>query len=509
MLRGTKMKLKLSLRIWILIVAIVLALLAIKPSFSSGVVIKSIDSDSPLVKEGVTSGQVIKAINGKPIKTLDDYAKALEEINSQPGEKRVEIVTDKAQAVVLTNQSLGLSVGPLPRTNIQTGLDLQGGARALVKPDVEHISEEEMQKLVDISRNRFNVYGLSDVSIKAVTDLEGNRFMLIEVAGATPDNLRDLISQQGKFEAKVGNVTVFEGGKQDIADVCRNDASCATIESCLPSGQGFVCRYRFAVYLTEAAAKKHAAATANLSLDSSGRYLNESLHLFIDDKEVDSLLIGASLRGRATTQISIQGSGAGPTREAAIKAARASMNRLQTILLTGSLPYKLEIVKLDTISPSLGTDFTYAVFIAAIAAIFSVSLIVFARYRKIKASLALLLTSFSELIIILGVAALIRWNLDLPSIAGILATIGTGVDQQVIILDEAGGRRELSIKEKIKRATWIILSAYLTLVAAMVPLYWAGAGLFKGFAITTIIGVTAGVLITRPAFADIIKRIES
>ena len=38
---------------------------------------------------------------------------------------------------------------------------------------------------------------------------------------------------------------------------------------------------------------------------------------------------------------------------------------------------------------------------------------------------------------------------------------------------------------------------------------WAGAGLFKGFAFTTILGVTAAVLITRPAFADIIKRIES
>jgi len=40
------------------------------------------------------------------------------------------------------------------------------------------------------------------------------------------------------------------------------------------------------------------------------------------------------------------------------------------------------------------------------------------------------------------------------------------------------------------------------------PLYWAGAGLFKGFAITTIIGITAGVLLTRPAFSDMIKKIE-
>jgi len=185
------------------------------------------------------------------------------------------------------------------------------------------------------------------------------------------------------------------------------------------------------------------------------------------------------------------------------------MNKLQTILLTGSLPYKLEIVKLDTISPTLGKEFISTIFIAAFSAILVVSLIVFVRYRKFKISLALLFTSFSELFIILGVAALIKWNLDLPSIAGILATIGTGVDQQIIIIDEAERSKSLSIKERLKRASGIILAAYLTLVAAMIPLYWAGAGLFKGFALTTIIGVTAGVFITRPAFADIIKKIES
>ena len=144
---------------------------------------------------------------------------------------------------------------------------------------------------------------------------------------------------------------------------------------------------------------------------------------------------------------------------------------------------------------------------AGSAAIVLVSLIVFVRYRKFKATLTLLLTSFSELIIILGVAALIKWNLDLPSIAGILATIGTGVDQQIIILDEAR-EKTLSMIQRIKRAFAIILGAYFTSFVAMLPLYWAAAGFFKGFALTTLIGITAGVLITRPAFTDIVKSIE-
>ena len=120
----------------------------------------------------------------------------------------------------------------------------------------------------------------------------------------------------------------------------------------------------------------------------------------------------------------------------------------------------------------------------------------------------MLITSVSEIIIILGFASLIKWNLDLPSVAGILATIGTGIDQQIIILDEAKQSTFLSIKQRMKRAFAIILGAYFTALVALLPLLWAGAGLLKGFAITTIIGITAGVLITRPAFTDMVRRIE-
>ena len=119
----------------------------------------------------------------------------------------------------------------------------------------------------------------------------------------------------------------------------------------------------------------------------------------------------------------------------------------------------------------------------------------------------MLLTSISEIVIILGIASLIKWNLDLPSIAGILATIGTGIDQQIIIMDESK-EPSSSLQQSLKRAFMIILGAYLTVTAALLPLYWAAAGFFKGFALTTIIGVTAGILITRPAFSDIIKKIK-
>ncbi len=497
-------------RVWILIIALVLSILALGPSFKSGIVVKSVEKDSPAFFEGMREGEVISSINGVPIKTLEDYRNATLGLVPRAEPIKVEIVTDSTSHIFFTNSSLGFTVQPAQKTNLKSGLDIQGGARALVKP-AQEITDAQLNDLIAVSNNRFNVFGISDVKIRAVRDLQGDKFMLIEVAGATPTDLENLVAQQGKFEARIGNTTVFTGGNEDITSVCRNDATCAGVTGCFPDQTGtYLCNFAFTLYLSEEAAKRHAQITDEIEVDytTGGRYLKGNLTLILDDKIVDTLLISKDLKGRETTQISIQGSGTGVTQEEALKNAQESMHTLQTVLITGSLPYKLEIVKLDTISPILGSEFTKRLLITGFLAIAAVSLLVFIRYRKLKESLAVLFTSFSEVIIILGVAALIGWNLDLPSIAGILATIGTGVDQQIVILDEARRERLLSLKEKMKRALFIVFSAYATSVVSLLPLYWAGAGLFKGFAVTTIIGITAGVLISRPAFAEMIKKIE-
>ena len=64
------------------------------------------------------------------------------------------------------------------------------------------------------------------------------------------------------------------------------------------------------------------------------------------------------------------------------------------------------------------------------------------------------------------------------------------------------------MREGIKLAFFVIVGSFLTNVASMLPLFWTGAGMLRGFALTTILGVSVGILITRPAFADIIKKIQ-
>lgn len=499
---------KLTFRVWILIISLFLALLMISPTFGNGVLIRNVDSSSTAFESGLRQGMLIKEINSKEIKSLEGYNSIYQELSLTSSEKRISIVTEEDTFIFLSSNLSSLGVGKVPKSNIKTGLDLSGGARALVKPVNGTLSDLEVSDLVEITSQRLNVFGLTDLTIRSVKDLTGNNFMLVEVAGASSEDLAELVGKQGNFEARIGNQTVFIGGERDITHVFRDAAQSAVYQAESMGDGTFLSRFTFTIALSPEAAQRHADITNSIPLDSSsgGQYLVENLTLVLDGETVDELRISSGLRGQVTTQISIQGSGTGTTPDLATADARAQMHKLQTLLLTGSIPYQLEIVKLDTISPSLGEQFTKTLITLGLVVFLMVSIVLFIKYRKIKITLAVILTMFSEAFLTLGIAALLRWNLDAASIAGIIAGLGLGVNDQIVILDESRSKDNSSIKEKIKKALFVVVGAFFTIIAAMLPLFWAGAGLLRGFAFTTIIGITVGILITRPAFADIIRK---
>jgi len=498
---------KFNWKIWVLIITVLISLLAIFPmDFSKGVEIDFVEKNSTSFETGLRQGMVITHVDGQLVTNIEEYSEAISKRFPTQEKIKLSITTKEGEIILFTEEFPKIIVTEIDKTRIKKGLDLSGGARALVTAE-QKLSASELNDLIAVTSERLNVYGLKDIQIRPVSDLDNNNYMLIEIAGSTPKELEDLIAKQGKFEARIGNETVFIGGEKDITYVARTGGQ-SGIYTCSAVEGGEACQFRFAISLSEEAAQKHAEVTGKLDLSPENpEYLEEKLELFLDNKLVNSLFISKDLKGRETTQISIQGSGTGLTRKEAYDSATADMKQLQTVLITGSLPFKLQIEKLDTISPQLGEKFINSILIAGLAAILAVGVIIFIRYRKIKLSLAVLLTSLCEVLIILGISALSNRNLDLPAIAGIIAAIGTGVDSQIIILDESRLSKNLSLKQRIKRALFIILGTYLTTLFALLPLMSAGAGLLKGFAITTIIGISAGVFITRPAFAEIVKKI--
>jgi len=559
-----------SARVIVMLVFLLLAVIAIHPNFKAeGLAIRAVRFNSSASIAGIIgpkptispmSRERITAINNIPIKELKDYYefvaelqpnrtftlktnKGLYKLTSIPEtitiylnetEKKIvsEIITvnktinnkivpvnktinktitvRKTRTEVIGTLDIGLNIYEAPKTNIRKGLDLQGGTRVLLQPE-KKLSSNDMEIVLDNMKERLNVYGLTDVVVRETKDLSGNQYVSIEIAGANEEDVKELVAKQGKFEATIGNETVFRGGK-DITYVCRT-ADCSGIDpgvGCGRSSDGWSCRFRFSISLNPNAAERQAAITKDLDIitQNNEKYLSEKLNLFLDDQKVDELNIGAELKGQATTEVAISGSGAGATREEAVFESLKNMKRLQTILITGSLPVKLEIVKTDSISPLLGEEFIKNAIMVGLIAILAVAFVVFIRYRKLVVAVPMIFIMLSEVMLLLGLAALIGWNLDLAAIAGIIIAVGTGVDHQIIITDETiAGRTDKTIswREQLKKAFFIIMAAYFTTVVAMLPLWFAGAGLLKGFAITTIFGVTFGVFITRPAYASIIE----
>ncbi|MFH0868560.1 MAG: hypothetical protein V1831_04575, partial [Candidatus Woesearchaeota archaeon] len=461
-----------NVRVIILLVAIVLAVVAISPRPGiEGVVIRNVITNSSATEAGIrqplptvkpVNRERILAIDNIPINSIEEY---YDYINALTSNQSVQIKTNKGLYRLMTRENIeiieldekvkkvveeivrvnetvngtlveinktikktvevpkteiiskgtediGITVFNAPTTNIKKGLDLQGGTRVLLQPETQ-VSQQDMGFLIDTLKERLNVYGLSDLVIRDASDLMGNQYILVEIAGANEEEIRNLLAKQGKFEAQIANETIFVGGK-DITFVCRS-ADCAGIDpnaGCGSSdGQQF-CRFRFSIAITPEAAQRQADATRNLDVIDDD-YLSEKLILYLDGTNVDELNIGADLKGSTTTEIQISGSGMGSTQQEAVINALNNMKRLQTVLITGSLPIKLEIVKIDAISPLLGEEFLKnAVFIGFLA-LLSVGIVVFARYRKLQIAVPMVIISISEVIILLGVAALIGWNIDL------------------------------------------------------------------------------------------------
>ena len=553
-------------RVIMLLFFILFALITIRPTpGNEGVTIRSVVKDSAAMLSGIENPspkllplqkERIIAINNVPILDVDDYYSQVKglKINqtitiktnrklyrlttkeafniTETGEKELKEITElvteevngtnvsrdvkktievpKTISTSLGVDDIGLRISNAPTTNIRKGLDLEGGTRVLLQP-AEDVTSDAISLMSESLKERLNVYGLSDILVNVIKDKPGflgeqNYYILVEIAGATEEEVRELLSKQGKFEAKVANKTVFKGGN-DVTYVCRT-AECSGIDpqqGCGKSQGGWSCGFQFSISLSPEAAQRQADATKNLNVISN--YLEEPLVLYLDDQEVDRLNIAEDLKGRAVTDIAISGSGAGISQQEAMQNTLDNMKKLQTVLITGSLPVKLNVIKIDNISPFLGNQFIQNALFVGMLAIIAVSAMIYIRYRRFSIVLPIVFTNISEVIMLLGFAALVKWNIDLAAIAGVIISVGTGVDHLIIITDELLNQ-EVSyggLKEQIKRAFSIILSTFFTTAVAMVPLLFAGAGLLKGFALVTLAGLVFGVFIARPAFGEILR----
>lgn len=544
-------------RIWLLIIAVALSLIGLSPNpWASGVEVTSIDDASPLHGR-ISTGTIIESINDVRIDNPDD----LLQFDNYTGTIRMQ-TSEGLEIVEMAGEDLGIEASTRGFVDLQLGMDITGGTRVLLRPhfdENETYNETERDRIIDRTINtletRLNVFGLQEMTFQEMRDVAGDRFIQIEAAGVGRDIVDELLGREGEFEAfipitldftdsdvqeivlddetyefertedgylydgdlleandsfnlgdirfevwETANDTLEVAGRvfssEDIAYV--HTTGRATYVRC-PSAAD-TCEFQFQILISDEGAERFATITRHLQNVNAEGWL----HLFLDREEVTDLSISSDLMGDAVSDPVVTGS------EETYELAREEMNRLQSVMESGRLPVELETVQVDRISPRLGEEFIRSIVIAGLGALIAVSLIVFIKYRRKEIIIPVFLTSFSEVLIILGVASLIGWTIDLAAIAGIIAAIGSSVDDQVVITSETlSGKdaKSYSVKRRVKRAFFIVFTAAATTIVAMLTLGFVGLGMMRGFAITTIIGVLGGVLITRPAYGKLLEKL--
>ena len=170
---------------------------------------------------------------------------------------------------------------------------------------------------------------------------------------------------------------------------------------------------------------------------------------------------------------------------------------LSVILRAGALPADLILREERTVGPSLGTDSIYQGVRAALLGLIVVVLFMLIYY-KLSGGIAAIALVFN-LLILFGALAYLGAALTLPGIAGVILTIGMGIDAAVLIFERIREelRKDKTVRSAIDagydRAFTTILDANLTTLITAVVLWQFGTGPIKGFATTLSIGIVASM----------------
>jgi preprotein translocase subunit SecD len=191
-----------------------------------------------------------------------------------------------------------------------------------------------------------------------------------------------------------------------------------------------------------------------------------------------------------------------------------SAKDLAFVLNSGALPAGITYLEERTVGPSLGADSIRAGVRAAIVGMIAVLVFMLIYYKAagVNADIALIL----NLIILLGVLGFIGATLTLPGIAGVILTVGMGVDSNVLIFERI--REELrngkttpsAVQQGFGHAWVTIVDTHVTTIVSAAILLIFGTGPVKGFATTLIIGLFANlftaVFVSRVIFDWVLSR---
>ena len=233
--------------------------------------------------------------------------------------------------------------------------------------------------------------------------------------------------------------------------------------------------------------------------DFTSAHVGDKLAVVLDNKIREVANINSAIRD--------QGQIAGGFNEQSAK-------DLGMMLRSGALPASIQYREERTVGPSLGRDSIKAGVRAAVIGMVAVLIFMLIYYHAagINADLALIL----NLIVLLGFLGFSGATLTLPGIAGVILTIGMGVDSNVLIFERireelrAGKAPGAAVDQGFAHAWVTIVDTHVTTIVSAFILFLFGTGPVKGFAVTLTFGLFANlftaVFVSRVIFDAELKR---
>ncbi|HET7871889.1 MAG TPA: protein translocase subunit SecD [Terriglobales bacterium] len=411
---------------------------------------------------------------------------------------------------------------------LQTEYDITQGAEnswiITMKPTrLTQLKTDTVDRSIEAIRNRVDSLGVSEPLIQR--NGMGNNQILVQLPGVDdPGRVKEIIQSTARLELRESrgmyaneqaaldahngvlppNMVLLHGkpeGRQGGSDavylVSRTSVVSGTdIRDAQPGHKSDLNEPIVNFYLTATAGKKFAEFT---ELHKKNGVDPANLAIVLDNRVISA----PEIRDQISDSGLIEG---GFTEEHA--------KDLAMLLRSGALPASLHYLTERTVGPSLGADSIRSGVKAAVAGLVAVLIFMLVYYRGagINADLALIL----NLIILLGFMGFSGSVLTLPGIAGVILTVGMGVDSNVLIFERI--REELrnnkapaaAVDQGFARAWTTILDTHVTTIVSAIILFFVGSGPVRGFAVTLTFGLLANlftaVFVSRVIFDAILSR---
>ncbi|NMG20215.1 protein translocase subunit SecD [Brasilonema bromeliae] len=397
------------------------------------------------------------------------------------------------------------------------GLDLQGGSQLTIQvkttPEIKQITDRELEAVKRVVEGRINGLGVSEPVIQTA----GQDKILVQLPGVndpqqaervlggtaqlefkkqkpnTEIQLNTFFASKTQLKAKQAELrktndkAAIEKNQQDLKK--SNEAIAELFESTNPPLIG--------KYLKDAYGEPTQSNNWNVAIrfDDQGGQLfadltkqlagtGRSIGIFLDNELISFPTVGPEF---ATSGIS------GGAAVITGRFTSQEANDLGVQLRGGALPVPVEIVENRTVGATLGKDSIQRSIYAGIGGLVLVLIFMVAYYRLpgIIADIALVIYA----LLTYATFVLLAVTLTLPGIAGFILSIGMAVDANVLIFERtreelrAGKSLYRSVEAGFYRAWSSILDSHVTTLISCAALFWLGAGLVKGFALTLALGL--------------------